>query len=614
MLTVSFAVAILAVPLFGGQLRKLASLRFSQPWLLLLALGLQIALFAADGDQTPLRAAAHFGSYALAFAFLYRNRSIPGMWLIALGAAANLIAITANGGVMPAAPHALATAGLPIDSGTVFENSAALRDPNLLVLGDVFALPASLPFANVFSVGDLLIVLGAVVTIHRITGSRLVPAGGREFGPVLRNAGFVRLWGAQLVSNLGDWVYSLSVALLLADRAEGRSGVAILATLLIVQYVPSAIFGALFAGPLVDRRSRRALMVASDVGRGIAIASLLLVGEPSVPHFYAVAVLLGVFGSLFQPALLASVPNVVEKHQVVAAQSLVSATLHVAVVAGPALGGYLISRLSPDTVFGINAGSFLLSAGLIASVSIARSPRVRAVAGSGLRDLREGFRYVASNRLARAILVVVGLVSLGAATKTPLEPLFVRDVLADGDALGAGSRIFGLITASWGLGMLLGSVTAPGLARRWARERLLPIAIAIVGVMVLVVSRTEDFSTVLLAWFVAGWANALGNVSYETLLQERTPDAFRGRVFAVTEAVADGSYVAGALLAAGVGAVLVVQDVLAIAGGVMLVGAAVGLALLPTPGGRRETDPGDGSPPGVDDTVPGPARAGTAPT
>jgi MFS family permease len=296
--------------------------------------------------------------------------------------------------------------------------------------------------------------------------------------------------------------------------------------------------------------------------------------------------LLGVFGSLFQPALLASVPNVVEPRQVVAAQSLVSATLHIAVVAGPAIGGYLISRLSPASVFGINAASFLLSGVLIGTVSIARNPHARTVAASGLSDLREGFRYVVSNRLARAILVVVGLVSLGAATKTPLEPLFVRDVLADGDVLGAGGRIFGLITASWGLGMLLGSVTVPGIARRWPRERLLPIGVAIVGLMVLVVSRTDDFSTVLLAWFAAGWANALGNVSYETLLQERTPDALRGRVFAVTEAIADSAYVAGALLAAGLGAILAVQDVLAIAGSVMLFGAAAGLVLLPSPGAQ----------------------------
>jgi MFS family permease len=192
---------------------------------------------------------------------------------------------------------------------------------------------------------------------------------------------------------------------------------------------------------------------------------------------------------------------------------------------------------------------------------------------------------VGSTPLTRGIVVVIGLVSLGAATKTPLEPLFVRNVLADG-TLTAGGRIFGLITAAWGLGMVIGSVTAPGVARRWPRERLLPASVALVGVAVIVVSRTDDFSTVLLAWFAAGWANALGNVSYETLLQERTPDDLRGRVFAVVEAAGDAAFVGGALLAAGVARVLQVQDVLAIAGALMLLGAAAGLALLPHPPAR----------------------------
>ncbi len=602
MLTLCLAISIAAVPLFGGKLRRLAQIRFRSTWMLLAALAVQVTLFASDGPTTTLKTATHVASYGLAFVFLYRNRSVRGLWLLGVGAALNLVAITANGGVMPAAPHALATAGLATDA-SVFDNSSALSHPNLLILGDIFALPKSIPFANVFSVGDLLIVLGAAVTIHRTTGSRLVPEGRGEFGPVMHNTRFLRLWIAQIASNLGDWVYSIAVALLLADRVGGARGVTVLATLLIVQYVPSALFGALFAGPLVDRRSRRSLMVASDAARAIAIGSLLLVGEPSLFHFYAVALALGVFGAIFQPALLSTVPNVVEPDRVLPAQSLVGATMHVAIVVGPAIGGFLIANVGQGEIFAINAASFLLSAGLLASLTLDRSPERMAMVGSPFDDVRRGLRYVASTPLARAIVVVIGLVSLGAATKTPLEPLFVRNVLADG-ALGAGGRIFGLITAAWGLGMVLGSITAPGVARRWERERLLPASVALVGVAVIVVSRTDDFSTVLLAWFAAGWANALGNVSYETLLQERTPDELRGRVFAVVEAVGDAAFVGGALLAAGVARVLRVQEVLAIAGALMLLGAAAGLALLPRPKRTRVPDRPD---------LPGAQRAGGEP-
>jgi hypothetical protein len=96
------------------------------------------------------------------------------MALVALGAALNLLAITANGGVMPASADALAAAGLPA-AEPGFQTSAALADPRLAFLGDVFAIPASWPLSNVFSAGDVCIGAGLAWGLHRVCGSRLVP-------------------------------------------------------------------------------------------------------------------------------------------------------------------------------------------------------------------------------------------------------------------------------------------------------------------------------------------------------------------------------------------------------------------------------------------------------
>jgi hypothetical protein len=106
--------------------------------------------------------------------FLMANRGMPGLWLVGVGTAMNLTAILANGGVMPATRAALRAAGrLPVSGH--FENSTVLADPNLAFLGDVFAWPAPLPLANVFSAGDVCVVLGAVMILHQICGSRLAP-------------------------------------------------------------------------------------------------------------------------------------------------------------------------------------------------------------------------------------------------------------------------------------------------------------------------------------------------------------------------------------------------------------------------------------------------------
>jgi hypothetical protein len=174
LLVVFVLVATAVVPLARGRLSALLDVRFVAPWLLLVALALQVAALWIPGDASAWRAVAHVGSFPFGVAFVWANRAIPGLWVIALGAVSNGIVIATNGGVMPASAAAVRTAGLDT-APEGFVNSAILDDPNLLFLGDVFAVPDPWPFANVFSVGDVLIAVGAAYAVHAICGSRLVP-------------------------------------------------------------------------------------------------------------------------------------------------------------------------------------------------------------------------------------------------------------------------------------------------------------------------------------------------------------------------------------------------------------------------------------------------------
>ena len=125
------------------------------------------------GQFTGLTPFIHVATYFLVAIFLVANRRVPGLWLIGLGGAMNLVAIVANGGTMPASASALAAAGLVVDTPGEFVNSGVVANPHLSFLGDIFATPSWLPFANVFSLGDLVIVLGTAVAVHRLCGSRL---------------------------------------------------------------------------------------------------------------------------------------------------------------------------------------------------------------------------------------------------------------------------------------------------------------------------------------------------------------------------------------------------------------------------------------------------------
>jgi hypothetical protein len=162
----ALALALVTVPLTGGSLARLADVRFAATPAIVAAIAIQVVVISvAPGGAPALHDALHLVSYALAGWFVIANRRIPGIVPLALGGALNLVAIAANGGVMPASRSALHAAGLPADTGA-FANSASLAHPRLAWLGDVFATPPHLFFSNVFSVGDVVLALGAFVLLH----------------------------------------------------------------------------------------------------------------------------------------------------------------------------------------------------------------------------------------------------------------------------------------------------------------------------------------------------------------------------------------------------------------------------------------------------------------
>lgn len=575
MLFAVVAVAMLTVPLAGGRLLNFASLRFRHPEILFAAFGLQFAIFKLwPAEEQWYHPVLYLASYALGSWFLVLNRKVPGLWLIGVGAVCNGLVIATNGGVMPGSIEAFQAAGLvPVPEH--FSNSRALADPRLLFLGDVFAVPSWLPFHNVFSLGDLCIVLGAVVGLHRVGGSRLLPSGSGQFSELIHEREFMRLWLAQAISNQGDWVYSLGVV---ASLARKEAGPGTLALLVVMQAAPRAVAGA-FGGPLVDRVPRKQLMITADLVRAAAVGSLLLYSSPSLAHIYLVAATLGLFGALFQPSLQASIPNVVPEHRLVAANAMVSVTFQLAVMVGPIVGALLVANVGLGPAFAVNAGSFVLSAVLVARM---RLPHHRAdvPTSSPLADLREGFRYAATTPHVRGVLLVTGMVMFAAAIRGPLEPLFLLRVLeVDVAALG-------LPAAIWGLGMLLGSSAAPAAARAWRRERMLTVSIAVVGFAVLGASQVQVLSSLLCLWLLAGSGNAIGTIAYQSLLQQRTPDALRGRTMAASEMVLDLAYLAGVSCAGWLGSHLGLRFALGVSGSIFLTAALTSHLVLG--GGVRE--------------------------
>ncbi len=170
------------VPLAGGRLELLADLRFRAVGLVAVALAVQILILAVfnDGDPTLL-GIVYVSTFLTAAGFVWLNRRVPGVPILAVGGASNAIAIIANDGVKPARVGALEAAGRPVTEAA-FRNSTSVADAHVPWLGDYFAIPEPVPLANVFSVGDVVLLVGALVLLHVSCRSRL----GRLLAPGAR--------------------------------------------------------------------------------------------------------------------------------------------------------------------------------------------------------------------------------------------------------------------------------------------------------------------------------------------------------------------------------------------------------------------------------------------
>ncbi len=158
-----------SVKLRGGRFSRLAQVELRHLWVVWITIVVQTAIFQwrAPFITRSVAEYIHMGTYVASFIFIWLNRRLPGARLLAVGAGANAAAIFANGGTMPASDRAWAAAGLPVVGEGEFENSGATPDAHLAWLGDIFWIPEAWPLSNVFSVGDVIIVVAGTWFAHR---------------------------------------------------------------------------------------------------------------------------------------------------------------------------------------------------------------------------------------------------------------------------------------------------------------------------------------------------------------------------------------------------------------------------------------------------------------
>jgi MFS family permease len=378
------------------------------------------------------------------------------------------------------------------------------------------------------------------------------------------NRNFRRLWMAQIVSELGDWFYTLSIYTLLLQLTGRASSVALA---LVLQVLPQTFVGPL-AGVVNDRLRRKHVMIAADLVRFAVVLAMLLVRSRSMVWMvYPLLLAETIMAAFFEPARNAVIPNIAAQEEILIANTLSSATWSVNLLIGASLGGVVAAFFGRDAVFILNALSFLASAALIGGMRFAE-PHAEAAGPLRPRDLvdyspvLEGIRYVRRHRtLLPAVFAKAGEFMIGPSwvifTVMGAHEFAVhwrKMDAARGSMLG-----MSILLGGRGLGALVG----PVLGARWAgrSDRRLQLGI-LVGYLIIGVGYATLGScrTVWTAAACAMLAHAGGSTVWvfsTTLLQLHTDDRFRGRVFSADLGfamltIAVGAFLCGRLLDAGV--------------------------------------------------------------
>jgi len=397
------------------------------------------------------------------------------------------------------------------------------------------------------------------------------------------NRNFRRLWGAQVVSEIGDWFYTLAIYNLLL-QLTGRAGSVALA--LVLQVLPMTFIGPT-AGVVNDRLRRKRVMIASDIGRMLIVLCMLLIrSKENVWMVYPLLMAETLLVAFFEPARNAVIPNIVEREDVVVANTLSSTTWSVNLMVGATLGGVVAALLGRDAVFLLNALSFLISAALIWRMRFAE-PHAEGTHRFELRELVDfspilaGIRYVRAHaRLRATVLVKFGNLIIGPGwvlfTVMGQNEFAVR---WRGMAPERGAFLgMSLLLGARGLGALLGPLLAASWAGHW--QRRLEVAIfwgymgAFAGYTLLGVSG--HLWQACLCVMLAHFGSSIVWVFSTTLLQMQSDDQFRGRVFAADLGlcmftIAAGAYLAGRFVDWGFAA----RNVASVAGMLMLIPAGL---------------------------------------
>ena len=367
-------------------------------------------------------------------------------------------------------------------------------------------------------------------------------AGRRTFVSLRRHYNYRLFFFGQLTSVAGTWMQNIAMAWLVVSLAPHSRGLAV-GLLSVCRFGPFTIFG-LFAGVVTDRfDNRRTVIVTQSVQMvfSAVLAAVTLLGQVQLWQVYAIAILTGTALVFDAPSRQNLTFQMVGRDELPNAIALNSSLFNTARIFGPALAGVLIAVAGAGWCFAINTVSFLAVLGGLLAMRVSelyplhdrRRPTL-------FRGTREGFAYARRNRTVLVILAMMVVFASVCFNFNILLPLLAKNTL------DAGPQTFGIISACFGAGALVGALSAAAVAN--ARWRTMFIGAAGFGVCELLIAPVHSTAIAGALLFVCGVFFTSYTANSNAAIQLATPDHIRGRVLGLYYYAWNGLAPLGALI------------------------------------------------------------------
>ena len=341
---------------------------------------------------------------------------------------------------------------------------------------------------------------------------------------------------------LGTWGWAVALAV----WAYREGGPPLVGVTLLVRFVPAAVT-ALFVGAIVDRFTRRGVMIFADLGRCVLLVVAAVLIALDLPPAVVLVPIAGVsvLAGLFQPAKLALVPALTPTAEHLTAANVVSGLIeNVGMFLGPALGGVLLTLTSPEVVFAWTAACVLWSAALVSRIQLEETPSRDALTIK--EALGDATSVVAEIRRPGPVRVLLGLATGQTIVAGALNALVVVVAL---DLLSRGAGWVGYLDGSVGVGGVIGAAASVMLVGRPRLSGAFALAMVMWGVPLVVIALLSSPAVALAMLAVLGIGNSVGDVALLTMLQRAVPEERLTRVFGGLEVLMVGSIAIGGFAA-----------------------------------------------------------------